>query len=280
MADSIFDVRWIHGANCGANGDPPFQVHKLDEDTFVLRQSKCVTFEGNFIYLLFGTQKAILLDTSAHPDRQPAPPPPIRRTVQDVIARRQETQSAGITELIVGHAHGHGDHAFGDSQFRGRANTRLVEATLFDVKKELHLPDWPNGRATIDLGGRELVILRLPGHEESHIAVYDPKAQLLLTGDALYPGKLTVEKWSDYRNSAARLATFVSAHPVSLVLGAHIEMKNAPRELSPVPTFVQQDEHALPLGVQHVHEWHRACEAMSDSPKVDVHDDFVISPDE
>jgi hypothetical protein len=44
MLAPIFDVPWIHGANCAANGDPHFQIHEFDRDTFVLRQSKCVTF--------------------------------------------------------------------------------------------------------------------------------------------------------------------------------------------------------------------------------------------
>jgi hypothetical protein len=68
MANSLFDVRWIHGGNCAPNGDPPFQIFELDPDTFVLRQSKCITYEGNFLYVLFGTLKAILFDTGAAPD--------------------------------------------------------------------------------------------------------------------------------------------------------------------------------------------------------------------
>ena len=44
------DVRWIHGAK----DDPPLQVHGHAEHTYVLRQSKRVTFEAPFLYLLFG----------------------------------------------------------------------------------------------------------------------------------------------------------------------------------------------------------------------------------
>jgi hydroxyacylglutathione hydrolase len=128
--------------------------------------------------------------------------------------------------------------------------------------------------------GQYRAILPLPGHESSHITVCDSKTQILLTGDTLYPGKLVVEDWPEYRKSAARLANFVTTHPVSLVLGAHIEMARTPRQLYPVGTRVQPDEHVLPLRVNHVHEWHQACEAMGDNLVWDVHDDFIIDPNE
>jgi hydroxyacylglutathione hydrolase len=118
----------------------------------------------------------------------------------------------------------------------------------------------------------------LPGHETSHIAAYDANTRILLTGDSRYPGKLTVENWRDYRDSAARLAQFVATHPAALVLGAHIEMKKTPRQIYPVPTRFQPDKHVLPLSVQHVQEWHQACVAMGNNPHWDVHDEFVIAP--
>ena len=43
----LADVRWIHGAaDCDRSIDPPIQIVSYDEDTFVLRQSKCVNFEA------------------------------------------------------------------------------------------------------------------------------------------------------------------------------------------------------------------------------------------
>ena len=144
------------------------------------------------------------------------------------------------------------------------------------MKDFFRLPTWPNGQATRDLGGRELIVLPLPGHDPSHIAVHDRRTGVLLTGDTLYPGKLTVDDWNDYRASAARLAAFAEHHPVSLVLGNHIEMKKAPRQLYPIGTKFQPDEHALPLTAGHIREWHLACEAMAGNPRRDVHDDFII----
>lgn len=121
-----------------------------------------------------------------------------------------------------------------------------------------------------------MVVLPIPGHEDDHIAVYDTNTKMLLTGDTLYPGLLTVRDWNAYRSSAARLADFAKRHDVSMVLGTHIEMKKTPRELYIVGTTFQPDEHALPLTLAHIQEWHVACEAMTPFPRRDVHDDFII----
>ena len=124
MAQSIFDIQWIHGGNCVPSGDTPLQVFQFDRDTFVLRESKCVSFEGNFLYLLFGTQKAILFDSGAGPDTSGTPAPPVRATVQAIIAQWLAARSQHSIDLIVAHTHGHGDHFAGDDQFRDQPHTQ------------------------------------------------------------------------------------------------------------------------------------------------------------
>src|SRR5882724_5082702 len=60
------NVTWIHGSDpCIANKDVPFQVHAYNGDTFILRENKCINYEGPFIYLLFGQDKVFLQDTGA-----------------------------------------------------------------------------------------------------------------------------------------------------------------------------------------------------------------------
>src|SRR3989442_13161608 len=67
MAGSL-NVRWIHGsADCFRDTDPPLPVHQYDPNTFILRESKCLNYEGNFLYLLLGTQKALVLGTGPKP---------------------------------------------------------------------------------------------------------------------------------------------------------------------------------------------------------------------
>jgi hypothetical protein len=58
------DVLWNHGRA----GEPKIQVHAYDESTVILRQSKTVTYEAPFLFLLFGDDRALLLDTGATGD--------------------------------------------------------------------------------------------------------------------------------------------------------------------------------------------------------------------
>jgi hydroxyacylglutathione hydrolase len=280
MTLPLENVTWIHGAaNCAHSTDPPIQVQRYDANTFVLRVSKCFSFEGNFIYLLFGDSKAVIFDTGgrASPDNpfNHRKALPVRQTVDAIIEERRG-RGADI-DLIVAHTHSHGDHTAWDGQFSGRPRTTVVSTTLAGVKSFFGLPNWPDGEAALELGNRRLTIFAIPGHEAAHIAVFDPRNNWLLTGDTLYAGLLTIADWNSYRASAARLAQFSDEHGISAVLGAHIEMKSAPRQLYDIGTTFQPQEHVLPLSAAHVQELHRACEAMAGHPHEDVHDDFIIA---
>ncbi len=278
MQTPLQSVAWIHGAaNCATTTDPLIQVHQYDPQTFILRISKCFSFEGNFMYLLFGQKKAILFDTGGRADNHVAILP-IRKTVDGIVAQWLQASGLDAIELVIAHTHGHEDHCFWDKKFDDRPRTTVVPHTLDAVKSFFGLPNWPDGQAIFDLGGRKLTVIPVPGHESDHIAVYDDRTKALLTGDMLYPGLLTVRDFAAYRRSACRLADFASRHEVSLVLGNHIEMKTTPRELYPYRTRFQPDEHALPLTAAHIKELHDACEAMANSPHYDIHDDFIIEP--
>src|ERR1700691_531425 len=277
MSNPIQTLRWIHGApDCALSTDPPIQVFRFDANTFILRQSKCLNFEAPFLYLLLGTQKALLLDTGAR--SQAGHPLPLRETAISLIQQWQTELGHPAVRVIVAHSHSHGDHMAGDAQFAGQANTTVIQPATEAVKDFFHLPNWPDGSAEFDLGGRILTILPLPGHEASHIAVYDATTEVLLSGDTLYPGLLTVEDWPAYRNSSARLANFTVDHAVSFVLGAHIEMKRTARHMYPLGTTFQPDEHPLPLLAQHIQAWHNACDAIGDHPHHYVLDEFIIEP--
>jgi hydroxyacylglutathione hydrolase len=193
-----------------------------------------------------------------------------------VIGGWLKKQGLDDIKLLVAHTHSHGDHDFWDKQFIDRPHTTIVKPSLTNVKEFFGLPHWPDGQATLELGGRNLTIFPIPGHEKSHIAIYDPRNKWLLTGDTLYAGLLTVQDWREYRASAARLAKFANTHEITYVLGNHIEMKNQPHQLYPIGTTYQPDEHPLPLKTAHIHELHASCEAMGDNPHRDVHEEFII----
>jgi hypothetical protein len=59
---SPFFKPWINGVSAG---EPQMQVQRYDDDTYVIRQSIRTNFEGPFLYLLFGSDRALLIDTGA-----------------------------------------------------------------------------------------------------------------------------------------------------------------------------------------------------------------------
>ena len=182
-------VSWIHGTRRGAPAEPPLQVHRFDEHTVILRQSKDVTYEAPFLYLLFGNERALLLDTGAVAD--PAKMP-LRETVDGLIADWLASHPRPDYPLVVAHTHGHGDHVGGDGQFLDRPATTVVARELTAVQEFFGFTDWPRQTVQLDLGGRVLEVTGLPGHHAASIAVFDPWSGFLLTGDTVYPGRLYV----------------------------------------------------------------------------------------
>lgn len=278
FAAQNLSVRWIHGSeNCATNSDPPFQVHAYDADTVILRQNKCLHYEAPFIYLLFGQDRVFMQDTGAAP-ANPEVAFPIRETVRRVIDDWARRRGKGRMPLLVTHSHAHGDHTGGDAQFKDQPDTTLVGTRAEDVQAFFGIRNWPGESATLDLGGRILDIIPIPGHEPASIAVYDRRSKLLLTGDTLYPGRLYVRDWPAFQASIARLAEFVRSHEVSNVLGTHIEMSNTPGVDYPVRTTYQPAEHPLALARSHILELNDALIAMKDAPARQVHDAFIIFP--
>ena len=117
VTDLDLDVRWYSGTQsrtserrCPDPGPPGRAEH-----TVILRQSIADNYEAPFLYLLFGEDRALLLDTGATAD---ATRFPLRETVDaliDGVARGPSPPGYG---LIVAHSHAHGDHVAGGRTVR------------------------------------------------------------------------------------------------------------------------------------------------------------------
>jgi hydroxyacylglutathione hydrolase len=273
------NVKWIHGSDpCSTNKDVPFQVHAFNDDTFILRQNKCIHYEGPFIYLFFGQDKVFMQDTGAAPPANSGIAFPIRETVLKVVEDWSRRKGKSGLQLLVTHSHAHGDHTGGDSQFSGQPDTTLVGTKLADVQEFFGITDWPNQQVTLDLGGRILDIIPIPGHEATSVAVYDRSSRILLTGDTVYPGRLYVRDWPVFKASIGRLASFVRTHDVAHVLGTHIEMTSRPGVDYPIRTTFQPDEHQLAMTAANILELHDAVSRMGDTAVREVHKDFIVYP--
>lgn len=217
LVPGTMDVRWNEGAtDCVKNPQPPIQVHRYNADTFILRENLCATYEAPFIYLLIGKTKALLIDTGAVTDAKIMP---LAQTVISLLPNEGSRLA-----LIVAHTHGHLDHRSGDDQFRALPDVEVVPTDLESVKNRFGIVDWPDGFGQIDLGDRVINVIPTPGHYRSHVAYYDRQTGLLFSGDFLLPGRLLIEDTNADLASAGRIAGFVEHHPVTYVLGAHIEL--------------------------------------------------------
>ena len=249
------------------------QVQRIDADTFVIRQSVHTNFEAPFLYLLFGSDRAMLIDGGAGGLA-------IRPTIDAVIDIWLSEHHRQSIPLIVAHSHGHGDHHQGDGEFAYRPDTRVIGLSPEAVASFFQIEHWPDGIGSFDLGGRRLSILPTPGHEAAHIMVYDPNTEILFSGDMLYPGRLYVpkDKFADFVASADRLVAFKRDHPVRMVLGAHIEMTGASGRDYPMRALTHPNEHVLELNASAIDRLDAAAHAMEKAPQRKEHGDFIIYP--
>jgi glyoxylase-like metal-dependent hydrolase (beta-lactamase superfamily II) len=310
-ADAELPAEWPnHGsASCSNhhNDEPTIYKFKYNADTYILRENKCFNFEANFIYLIFGQDKVLMLDTGSVPSGYTKPKFtaefPIHDTVEGIIgewlAAHPNADGSARTrdsiELLVTHTHSHGDHVSGDYQFKNTdgsplPNTKVAGLRPSDVATFFGLQNWPNQGGSVDLGGRTLDVLPIPGHESAHIALYDAKTQILLTGDTLYPGHIFIQDWTAFRASTKRLSAWVHEtdaagkplRPIKYVLGTHIEKKPTTGAASfyPYPSWIQDPERKLDLTAAHVD--FEAQQAQSLGPNVPSRevffDDFSIDP--
>ena len=261
---------WIDGATAS---EPETQVQRIDPDTFVIRQSVKTNFEAPFLYLVFGNDRALLIDSGAGDLK-------IRPTVDRLVAEWQARHSKRAIRLVVAHSHGHGDHHAGDAEFRDRPDTEVIGLAPEAVAAFFHISDWPREIGQYDLGGRVLQIIPTPGHEPAHIMIYDSRTRLMFSGDMLYPGRLYVplNQFDAFRASADRLADFAKTHPIRALLGAHIEMTTTPGQDFPMKAAAHPSEHSLVLPPSAIQELQHAVVAAKSPPEIDRHPDFIIYP--
>jgi hydroxyacylglutathione hydrolase len=268
------DVNWHHGSiSPKHNTDPDIQIHAYNEHTFILRQNMAVNYEAPFMFLLFGNDRAILLDTGAtrSPDFFP-----LRQTIDTLMAEWLVNHPRSNYALVVAHTHLHRDHFEADSQFSDRPHTQIVGRSLAETIAFYGFQQWPQERVSFDLGGRVLTVTGSPGHEEAEVSIYDPYTHILFTGDIFYPGRLYVMDWDAFQQSIDRLVQFTEAHAISHILGCHIEMSIYPKIDYLVRTIYQPYERPLQMTVEQLKSVQTAVQEINGRPGIYAFDDYVI----
>jgi glyoxylase-like metal-dependent hydrolase (beta-lactamase superfamily II) len=256
------------GPACG--DAPEWEIHEYNPDLYVLRENGCVNYEKPFLYLYFGTEKALLLDTGAGETH-------VAAAVSGVIDQWATRNHKQPPPLIVGHSHSHDDHIAGDAQFRSRPNTTMVPLTVEGTMKFFNIAHWPDDIGQIDLGGRILDVVPIPGHDVLSLAYYDRQTGILMAGDSLYPGRLYVRDFPAFVASTQRLVRFTDGKIVTHIVGCHIEQSRTPYLDYKIGTKYQPDEHSLDLGRGELLELNDALSHMK-APVRLAFRDFTIWP--
>ncbi|KJS27142.1 MAG: hypothetical protein VR75_04265 [Hyphomonadaceae bacterium BRH_c29] len=266
---ALFEQAWNSGID---PHEAAFQVQAIDANTYVLRQSLRTSFEAPFLYLLFGTDKALLIDTGVEGVD-------LRAVIDRLIDQHAAAEGHSFS-LVVMHTHGHGDHVGGDAGFEGRPDTVIVGHSVEDVSAFFGITDWPDGTGTLDLGGRTIEILPTPGHHPSHVMIFDAASHILFSGDAIYPGRLFFEcgEAGEYATSIDRVATFAETHQIDWLLGGHVEMKAKPGQAFGQQGKLRRGEHVLELSASAITDVQAAFAGIGDYPRVTPFAEFMLLP--
>ena len=249
-------------------------MHRCDPHTYVLRQSKALTPEAPFLYLLFGSERAVLFDTGASKKTDGNP---LRETVDELVEAWLAEYPREAYELVVAHTHGHLDHVEGDAQFGGRPATAVVDRELEAVQEFFGFTAWPNQIVQFDLGGgRVLELIGTPGHQRAAVTTYDPWSGFLITADNALPGRIYAFDFPVYLDSMERTVEFARTREITHVMGCHIEMSRRPGRDYPVGCRYQPDERPLQMTVQQLIDLRDAARSIKDSPGAHTFDDFLI----
>ncbi|NMP31691.1 MBL fold metallo-hydrolase [Thalassotalea sp. M1531] len=273
--ERVSQHKWFAGSNeCDLSTQAAIEILKVNEQTYIFRQSKCQHYEAPFIYLLLGENKAFLQDTGA---TENAAQFPLYQTVNNIIQDYKKKNKITRYPLIVSHSHSHSDHYAADKQFKGQPDVTLIEPSseavndFFKFNREVF-------KSHVQLGNRKLTVIHIPGHQTDSVAIYDPYTGWLLTGDSAYPGRLYIRDWAAFKTSIKRLKNFSQNNPVTALMGTHIEMSQTPGQDYEMGSQYQPNELALPLKVSLLTELDSNLEDLGDTPKLKVMDSVIIYP--
>jgi glyoxylase-like metal-dependent hydrolase (beta-lactamase superfamily II) len=171
----------------GTMFDDYFVVEELGQGAYAIGEPRY--YQANYSYLIVGQYRALLFDAGSG-----------SRDIRPVIA---SITSLPVTVLP---SHLHFDHLGGIGGFERIAmidlpetRANVVDGTfkpqryeflgMFDGRSApaFEVAEWISPGAMIDLGGRSVKAISVPGHTPESVALFDSQGQRLFAGDFIYP---------------------------------------------------------------------------------------------
>lgn len=257
--------------------DQWFEIYRIRPGVFALYEPHQA--EEVISYLITGNERALLFDTGMG--------------ISNIRAVAEELTSL---PLIVLNSHTHNDHVGDNWRFqarqiyamdtafsranakgsRGDAQAEITPDQLcgplppdFDPQsystRPFHIGHWLHDRDQIDLGGRVLKVISVPGHTPDSIALLDERNGLLFTGDTYYPGPIFLYRpetdLDAYIASVKKLAQL--APRLNLLLPSHNVPVADPGELHRVLTAIGEVRSGRASPVRHGEKWEYKFEGFS-----------------
>jgi glyoxylase-like metal-dependent hydrolase (beta-lactamase superfamily II) len=213
-----------------------FQVYRISEGVYGIYEDG--QFEEVISYLITGASSALLFDTGIGVG-----------DISNVVSQ--------LTDLPVAvlNSHTHYDHVGGNHLFskiygreleyaqdhaKGRSNAEVAEfigegwvwkplpegATKANyASRAFTISDFVTEGQVIDLGGRQLEVIMVPGHTPDALVLLDRGNRLMFMGDTFYPATLYAHmgdaNFSDYLAAAEKLSQYQGT--VDYILPGHNE---------------------------------------------------------
>lgn len=207
--------------------DDWYAVEAIDAQTFAINEPSSSQY--NTSYLIVGDTRALMFDAGS--GERPAG----SRSMRDVAARY-----AGNRPMTLILSHFHYDHIYDAATFDGvtlldRPDIRAhITDQVFTITpwesldtewRVLNVTALISDGEVIDLGGRTLTVLNLPGHATESVVVFDRERNQVFTGDFVYRhlgGIIAFAPGADlmaYKANSARLLQLTNIN--TQFFGAH-----------------------------------------------------------
>ena len=204
--------------------DDYFVIEEIDATTFAIGEPRY--YQGNYSYLIIGSDHALLFDAGTRS--------------RDIVPVVRSLTTLPVTVLP---SHLHFDHVGALGRFehtalldapdlRSRAGSGVLALRRYEFlgfadslpQPGITVDQWWAAGEMVELGGRRLQVMWMPGHTPTSVGLYDAGRRALFAGDFIYPGELYAflpgSSRADYLATTRRLLSTLD--PATRIYTAHM----------------------------------------------------------